>query len=218
MTRLKKTLPAPPRRVDLSDRLIHLTHGDPPTGTKVGNVIQDRAALAAFLSIVRSGRLIAGNRNIRGGYKCICFSEAPASAIAQMVANRDSRYAPLGVMVDKIWLFSKGGRPVIYQPEREYEALPEPLRYRHVRYDPVKGTDLTWEREWRLRKDELRLEPAATTLVVPSRAIADHFREEHFRDLKQTAIRAGEYARFAMKEFPWHFLVLEDLGLDIAFG
>ena len=215
---MKKPFPSAPHRVDLSDRLIHLTRGNHAAATKVSNAIRDREAHAAFLSIVRSGRLIAGNRDIRGGYKCVCFSEAPVSAIAQMVANRDTRYAPLGIMVDKTWMFSQGGRPVIYQSAREYESLPEVLRYRHVLYDPVKGKDLTWEREWRLHKDQLALDPAITTLVVPSRVIADSFREEYFQGLKKTTIRAGQYARFAMKDFPWHFLVLEDLGANIDFG
>src|SRR6266404_5831262 len=155
-------------RGDLSSRLIHLTRGD-----------SNRHAIANFLSIVRGGRIYGGTGHVRGGYRCVCFSEAPIAVIAQMVANRDSRYAPLGVMVDKTWLFAQGGRPVIYQPESEFETLPESIRYRHVRYDPVASIDVTWEREWRIRTDSLQLDPRATTFVVPGRAIMESLVAEH---------------------------------------
>lgn len=135
-----------------------------------------------------------------------------------MTADRNARYAPLGVMVDKRWLFSHGGRPVIYQPESEYETLPESLRYRHVRYDPERSIDFTWEREWRLHVDQLILDPAATTLVVPSRAVVDHLREEHLQRQREKAFEYGEDTAFVLDSIPWHFLVLEDLGVQVDFG
>jgi hypothetical protein len=194
-------------RGDLSSRLIHLTRGDTA-----------RQAIASFLSIVRGGRLNGGTGHVRGGYRCVCFSEAPIAVIAQMVANQDSRYAPLGVMVDKTWLFAQGGRPVIYQPESEFDALPEDIRYRHVRYDPVSGVDVTWEREWRIRTDSLELDPRATTFVVPSRAIIESLVDEHV-DLQRYEVAAlGDAAAEALSAYPWHFLSLDDLGLEIDFG
>jgi len=39
--------------------------------------------------------------------------------------------------------FSKGGRPVIYQPTEEYDVLPEKLKWHHQIYDPVNGKDYT---------------------------------------------------------------------------
>lgn len=45
------------------------------------------------------------------------------------------------------------------------------MRYRHVRYEPDRGIDHTWEREWRIRTDELILDPKQTLVVIPT---ADH--------------------------------------------
>ena len=57
-----------------------------------------------------------------------CFSEAPLSKLAQILANPSAhgmRYKPFGVMVSKSWLFERAGRPVIYQPESEFDLLHE---------------------------------------------------------------------------------------------
>jgi hypothetical protein len=79
------------------------------------------------------------------------------------------RYAPLGVMVDKRWLYERGGRPVIYQSHAEFDELPESKQHLHVRYEPDQGIDYSWEREWRIKTDSLELDPEQTTIVVPSR-------------------------------------------------
>jgi hypothetical protein len=65
------------------------------------------------------------------------------------------------------------------QPEAEYNLLPPQVQYRHVRYDPIEGTDFTWEREWRVQCDALELDPARVTLVVPFRAMVESLKEEH---------------------------------------
>jgi hypothetical protein len=111
-------------RGDLSDRLIHLTRGRTVAENHVTKVMRDREAMANFRSILAGGQLRGGVGNIVGRYKCICFSEAPIASLAHMLASGPNKYAPLGVMVDKVWLFDKGGRPVIYQPLAEFESLP----------------------------------------------------------------------------------------------
>ncbi len=196
-------------RGDLSNRLIHLTKGEP-----------DDAA-NNFVNIIRTGRLRGGSGYIRGGYECVCFSEAPISVLSQILANpsvHEMRYAPLGVMVNKLWLFQQGGRPVIYQPEPEYEWLNEEQRYRHVRYEPHHGVDHTWEREWRIKTNELILNPQQTTFVVPTRAWEEWFLEEHAGDQQGLALALGEDAALAIEPFPWHFVVLEDLGVEVTWS
>jgi hypothetical protein len=42
-----------------------------------------------------------------------------------------------GLMFEKNWIFDRGGRPVIYQPESELDLLPENLRWRDVRFEPT---------------------------------------------------------------------------------
>ena len=195
-------------RGDLSNRLIHLTKGT--TADEAAN---------NFINILRSGHIRGGDGFIRGGYTCVCFSEAPISVLSQILANpsvHGMRYAPLGVMVNKLWLFRQGGRPAIYQPEAEYELLHEEQRYRHVRYEPDRGIDLTWEREWRLKTAQLRLDPGETTFVVPTRAWEKRFMEEHAGDQQGLALLLGESAALAIEPFPWHFVVLEDLGVEVS--
>jgi hypothetical protein len=66
-----------------------------------------------------------------------------------------------------------------------------------VRYDlgGAKDVDFTWEREWRLRLDELQFGPKDVTLVVPNRIVTAEIRAAHGDD--------------------WHAIALSDLGVPI---
>ena len=147
-------------RDDLSSKLVHLTKGT------------WEEAAATFQNIIDEKRLKGGIGGISDNLRCVCFSEAPISKLSVILADRSQhgfRYAPFGVMIDKHWLFEQGGRPVIYQAEEECELLHREQRYRHKTYEPAKGIDFTWEREWRIQIDELNLDPSQATLVVPNR-------------------------------------------------
>jgi hypothetical protein len=74
--------------------------------------------------------------------------------------------------VSKKWLFAQGGRPVIYDHPKVFDSISEDQKYRFVPYDPEKGVDFTWEREWRIKTDYLRLDPKETLIVVPTSAEA----------------------------------------------
>ena len=147
-------------RPDISNSVIHFTKGGTP-----------KAALDVLLTMVGEGRILGGTGMIKGGYRCACFTEAPLPAIAGGLVNTNSftRYAPFGLMFSKDWLYERGGRPVIYQSDAEYNQLPETLRWRHVRYEPLSDPviDFTWEREWRLPCDELTFDASEVALVVP---------------------------------------------------
>jgi hypothetical protein len=195
-------------RGDLSNCLVHLTRG-----------VDHAAAADAFLRIFRSKQLLGSSRDIRGGYKCVCFSEAPISVLAQALSlppSQGMRYAPFGVMVRKEWLFSKGGRPAIYQPEAEFELLHEDIRFRHVRYDPVKGHDYAWEREWRIQTDQLHLDPAQVTFVIPNRAWEERFLDEHAGSQLGLTMMFRTDMPLSIGRSPWHFIALEDLGLQFT--
>jgi hypothetical protein len=184
-------------RDDLSNKLIHLTRGEPGDAKAA-----KEHAFERFHAIVTQKKLIGGTGYIKGGYQCVCFTEAPISKLSHILASGPAagvRYAPFGVMVNKQWLFQKGGRPVIYGPDPDFEKLPEEMRYRHVRFwlSPEYSVDHTWEREWRLQADELPLDPAEVTLVVPDRDTKEVFLEHVSPD--------------------WHFIVLSDLGVDVPF-
>ena len=194
-------------RDDIGSRLVHLTKGEP-----------DQAAAQVFLAIVEERQLRGGTGCIKGGHRCICFSEAPVSKLSHILANpmaHSMKYKPFGVMVEKSRLFQRGGRPVIYKAEAEYELLHETQRFRHVTYEPG-SVDFTWEREWRICSDELELDLGGATLVVPNRAWEQWAQDQHVAMLSRRAmVLNGLIGPKSVTEFPWHFMVLEDLGVDI---
>jgi hypothetical protein len=135
-------------------------------------------------SIVWEQRLRGGTGHIKGGYQCVCFTEAPQNTFHDIIG----RYRPFGIRVSKKWLYNEGGRPVIYQAEDEYDALPESHRWRHVRYEPgaIPPVDFTWEREWRIHTESLPFPPGEARLVLPqadwaARLEAEHLEEEDYR-------------------------------------
>jgi hypothetical protein len=193
-------------RDDLSDRLIHLTRGD-----------SIEEASKSFLKIMGAKELLGGDNCILGKHKCVCFSEAPLAKLSIILANPGAhgmRYSPLGIMVSKNWLYSKGGRPVIYQTKKEYDELPESHKYRHVTYDPIKKIDFTWEREWRIRTDSLPLDEDETTLIVPTRDWAEKLRSEFEQKDFEKSLKMG-FKGMRISAFPWHFIALEDLGVQV---
>ena len=149
-------------RLDLSLRLIHLLKGE---------TLRDN--LETLLAILGEGRLIGGNGYIKGGYNCVCLSEAPISTVSSIFDNREAhgfRYQPFGLTIDKEWFFQVGGRPVIYQTDDEFDLLPEKLKYRHVSFDPTRKptpVDFTWEREWRLHTSELAIDNTKGAFRIP---------------------------------------------------
>ena len=191
-------------RDDIGSRLVHLTKGEP-----------DQAAAEALLAIVRERKLRGGNGCVRGGYQCVCFSEAQALANSCEPDGPWHEYKPFGVMVEKLWLSERGGRPVIYQTDGEDQLLNEAQRFRHVRYEPG-SVDFTWEREWRIHIPELELDPGQTTLVVPNRAWEKWAQDLHVAMLSRRAIVLnGLIGPRSVTEYPWHFMVLEDLGVEM---
>lgn len=183
-------------RDDLSNKLIHLTRGDNADDPQKAT----EQAFERFHSIVTQMKLLGGNGYIKGGYRCVCFTEAPISKLSHILASGPSagvRYAPFGVMVEKKWLYQKGGRPVIYGPDPDFAKLPEEMKYRHVRFwlGDKYEIDHTWEREWRIHTDKLILDPSQITLVVPDRAVKKVFTEQISSE--------------------WHFIVLSDLGVGL---
>lgn len=193
-------------RGDLSNQLIHLT--------------RDSAELSAeqvLRGIMQDGSLRGSSKDIRGGHAVVCFTEAPLSALAQAMAVDPTamRYRPFGVMVSRDWRYARGGRPVIYGEPQEFAELPPSMQYRYVRYQPERRNgDWTWEREWRVGTKSLPLDPAHTTLIVPRRAIADAYVAAHYDDIFNLALAHGSVGFAVIEPYKWHFVALEDLGLE----
>ncbi|WP_049758249.1 hypothetical protein [Phenylobacterium zucineum] len=194
-------------RDDLSDRLVHLTKGD-----------GENAALT-FFKILDDSALLGGTGFIKGGHTCVCFSEAPLAKLPQILAmpHENVRYRPYGLMFRKSWVFAKGGRPVIYQPDHDYDRLPPSHQHLHVRFylGGAHPIDHTWEREWRIKTPRLDFTPEDVTVVVPTRNVSDGHKE-HWSDV-QAALRAQNPGH-AVIPYPWHVVALEDLGIPIPEG
>lgn len=168
------------------------------------------------MKILTGGRISGSVRDIRGGYSCVCFSEAPISAIGQVLARQDSgiRYGPYGFMFSKDYLFEQGARPVLYQTEEEYALLPEELQYKHVKLELARDPKVDWscEREWRQKADYLNLDIRRTTLILPTRVDMEEF-------IHQYQMSMREIGNSFLGTFPqvlWHFIILEDLGFVIC--
>lgn len=159
-------------RKDHKDYLIHWVSGE-----------NDTAAFEALLGIIAKQEIIGSSQNNKGSYPCVCFTETPANYF-----NFDAvRYKPFGISLTKKYIFSQGGRPVIYQSSLEFNNLPEGIRWRHVRYEPCSSppVDFTWEREWRIKTEHLLLPHEKALIIVPdeiwAELLIDEFnrREEH---------------------------------------
>lgn len=190
----------------MSNQVIHFTKG-----------ATDEEAFLRLESIVDRRGVIGHTDKIKAGCACVCLSEAPIPAVKEGLRNLfgGRSYSQFGIMFDKSWLFSRGGRPVIYEPDEEYVLLPESHQWRHVRYDPTAAVkiDFTWEREWRIRCPELKFESSDTVIVVPSSAWRDRLvrefdQQQEYQVELYSTIMDIELAEQYREDFPWRVVVL----------
>lgn len=209
------------QRRDLGNLLIHFTRmPSAPVAMDGGRTTMSAHPRNVLEKIAAEDSLRGGSGFIKGGYPCVCFTETPISEIPTVLrlakrveeAGLRPRYEPYGVAVRKEWLFARGGRPVIYQPDNEYYLLPEEIRYRHVRYEPG-IVDFTWEREWRIKVDELKIDPKKTLFILPTadevfRFVYGHASLEADWDHDDDAVPSGFY-----HEPKWMAVSLDLFGL-----
>lgn len=180
-------------RLDLSNYLVHWTKG-----------LDEEAAFLTLRTIVSERRIVGSNGHIKGGFNCVCFTEAPEVAFHQMAG----RYLPFGIRISKKWLFSLGGRPVIYQSANEYDLLAAEHRWRHVRYEPdqIPPIDFSWEREWRICCDELYLPSEEVTIIVPDEHYENELLEEHqYHEHARITFLKEAWGEYAAMEYPEPF-------------
>lgn len=194
-------------RPDISDQLIHFTSGE-----------STEDAFANLCNIVDQRRIYGGTTNIRGGYSCVCLTEAPLNSLPGGFVNPAaySRYSPFGIIIDKTYLFDLGARPVIYGSSDEFNMIPEGMRWRHMRYEPTSNppTDFTWEREWRLRAEELPIEPDFAGIVVPDEKWGQLLAEAHEEQQKclvheYALILNSSVAEQYHEDFRWNIFVMK---------
>ncbi|MGD0572579.1 MAG: hypothetical protein ABSB11_06120 [Sedimentisphaerales bacterium] len=165
-------------RRDIGDLLFHFTRRVSPhifNMTPQHTISLSGSASDVLWEILFEGKL-KGTANWTYGEKCICFTEAPIQefnsifSLIRIAASKQERprYEPYGIAVSKKWLFEQGGRPVIYDHPESLKDFPEALKYRFVPYNPKEGIDFTWEREWRIKSEALKLNPKQTLAVLPT--------------------------------------------------
>lgn len=162
-------------RLDHCKYLIHYTRGD-----------NAESAYQNLIKIIEEKALKCGNGFIKGGEYCICFTETPKECLTiSNFLNSDyfKRYSPFGVMFSKEYIYSIGGRPVIYGNDQDFEKLDKELRFRFVKFDLLSDPkiDFTWEREWRLNNQELNLDINQASIILPDNSWVERLKSEHYK-------------------------------------
>jgi hypothetical protein len=175
-------------RTDLSSHLTHLTRDT------------DNQSITEVLMSILDDGLIRGSEPgksfMHGERPAVCFQDAPLSGICQNVCFEDKyreeraiekiRYRAAGLMFDKRYVYSKGGRPVFYDdPEEAKDLLPPDQWWRIVKLDLSDNDhliDWTHEREWRAPGD-FEFEIRKATVLVPSQTDYKQFIQQCEREL-----------------------------------
>jgi hypothetical protein len=158
-------------RNDISSRITHLTNGSSPD-----------EAFENLINILDEQKIIGGLGYVNGKTPVVCLQESPLSSIAENLLyekylrdenmSEQHRYRAFGLRFAKPFVYSKGGRPVIYGDVKEMKAiLPESEYWRIVDLklqDLNNFVDWSHEREWRVKK-ELKFKYSQTEVIVPSR-------------------------------------------------
>lgn len=206
-------------RRDMSNLLFHFTRApEPPIKTKgiYGVETTLKYAHSVLLQILHEGKLNGTSTYIESDENCVCFTESPIVEFSSIfLLNKITpkeerpRYEPYGVAVTKEWLFEQGGCPVIYDHPKSYDKLPNDLKYRFVPYNPKEGIDYTYEREWRIKTDNLQLSPRSTLVIVPT---ADEAFDMVYQFIDPYPPSEHDMGGFDTK---WLAVSLDLLGVDI---
>jgi hypothetical protein len=184
-------------RPDLSPHVIHFT-----------KATDSLDVFEVLLRIIEKKTLRGSTGFVKGGSTCISFTEAPLQVLGEGL----SRYSGFGLRFRKAHIFQLGGRPVIYQSDSEFDALPQSLRWRHVRFESASAPpiDWTWEREWRLPHETLPFTEEEIDVVVPDESAAERFRlrieRESFYNAWAWEVVLGEIAWAYEQPNPWRIL------------
>lgn len=185
-------------RTDLCSQVTHLTKSN-----QVGD--NCLSALDILIKILQDRKIIGSTTSsgfIVGNKLAVCFQDAPLYSICQNVEfelkkQKESekkspkyvaKYEAYGLMFPKQYVYSKGGRPVIYENTKyAKQMLPEGEWWRIVNYDlsePNNIIDWSHEREWRVPGDfEFDIEEA-TVLVMNTIAFKEFMRKTGELDSK----------------------------------
>jgi hypothetical protein len=197
-------------RKDISPFLVHFTKA-----SKLGS------AYDVLRCILHDKKLLGSSGYISHGRKCVCFSEAPLGALEHGLINSTgfTRYSSYGLQFEKKWIFSLGGRPVIYEPWLESIPLPETHQWRHMTLElGLRTVDFTWEREWRLLCTELPFSEQQVRVVLPDDEARDRFihdiENDSFHEAWVWTVVLGDDAWALDQGNPWRTVTLKSVEQD----
>jgi hypothetical protein len=139
---------------------------------------------------------------IHGETKVVCFQDAPLSGICQNAyfeqryreekSEVKQRYSACGLMFEKLYVFSKRGRPVIYDRVDDAKSFLRPDQWwRIVNIDFNDSEDMVdWmhEREWRVPGD-LAFDIRKATVILPDAETYRDFIEQCAEELPDVPLR-----------------------------
>ena len=140
------------QRTDFATRVTHLTRSS-----------EKKCAYENLIKILEE-KMIHGSTTdsgfIVGNNSAVCFQDVPLLCLAENLeyektVNSKTRYEGYGLRFNKIALYKKGARPVLYGKTQELKKLlPETEYWRIVNHDLSNQDyviDWTHEREWRFK-------------------------------------------------------------------
>jgi hypothetical protein len=143
-------------RHDVSDFLWHFTRRNNNSFATLKRIIEERT--------------IRGSTDKYCDAIAVCFTEMPLTEAIRQSKVLDEfayeRFSDYGLGFRKEWIASKGGLPVVYQPDRLRFELAETSQWRHCEMDLQKGIDFSWQREWRVPTDKLVFSPVDDVVLV----------------------------------------------------
>lgn len=161
------------QRSDFTTGLVHLTRD-----------AGESKALDVLLKILADRKLVGSTTAsgfIVGNTPAVCLQEAPVYSLAQNIYSEQcyrennpaakTRYGGFGLQFSKVSVFSKGGRPVIYEKTATAKGfLPPKEWWRIVSFDLMNTSavvDWCHEREWRV-PGELPFELSDVIVLLPN--------------------------------------------------
>lgn len=157
------------KRSDITGILTHLTKPAQIELKGLNYLEINKLSIDNLISILKDKKINGSTTSrgfITGNTPAVCFQDAPLYGIIQNVEfekemrevreNSKLRYTGIGLTFEKPYIYSKGGRPVIYEDAiSAKKMLPSDQHWRIVRYnidfidEAQKNVDWTHEREWR---------------------------------------------------------------------
>ncbi|QUH31146.1 DUF2971 domain-containing protein [Vallitalea guaymasensis] len=186
-------------RADITGMVTHLTKPSELTFNMSDEEINLKA-VGNLIKILEDKRLNGSDTSsgfIVGKRPVVCFQDAPLHGIIQNVEyeleKRNStqikkiRYCGIGLSFSKFYVYTYGGRPVIYDNTIEAKKyLPEEHYWRIVNFiletPNPKIIDWTHEREWRV-PDEFIFKYNYTHVVLYDKATYDYFLENCSKEI-----------------------------------